>query len=227
MDAAKKLRVVVLGATGKTGVEVVQQAIQEGHTVTAVVRDPSKITFSDVNLRVVVGDVFDSTSLTAKMVGQDAVISCLGFSRNPQPVTGYTESCKAIVTAMRTSNVNRLVCMTSWYTDVQDTSRLGFMIKWMLLPFLRPVLTNMKEMEDYISTCSDINYTVVRPPGLGTGARTKLPMSVAEGETMVDTGSSFNQTSRSDVAAFMLSCLMTSNYNKKMIAITTNKAKNK
>ncbi|MPC13439.1 hypothetical protein E2C01_006174 [Portunus trituberculatus] len=66
---------------------------------------------------VVKGDVFDEASLTPVMVEQDAVVSCLGFNRNPQPVTGYTESMSAIVEAMRKTNITRLVTMTAWYTD--------------------------------------------------------------------------------------------------------------
>ncbi|KAK7049796.1 hypothetical protein SK128_019971 [Halocaridina rubra] len=174
-------------------------------------------------MKVVQGNIFDKSFLASIFIGHDAVVSCLGFPRNPQPVTGYTESATAMTSAMREANVNRLVTMTAWYTDTTSASTSGFLVNWLLVPFLRPVLTNMHEMEKYLeSSCSDLNYTVVRPPGLGTGPKTGLPMQVQE-DYLVTTNSSMNRISRADVAFFMLGCLNTDEYNRKMIAIITQK----
>ncbi|XP_063881460.1 uncharacterized protein LOC135111727 isoform X3 [Scylla paramamosain] len=219
--STERMRVLVVGATGQTGKEVVQQALKDGHTVTAVVRSPEKVTETHDNLKVVKGDVFDEASLTPVMAEQDAVVSCLGFPRNPQPVTGYTESMSAIVEAMRKTNISRLVTMTAWYTDTSSAANSGFLVNWCLIPFLRPILTNMRQMEQYLETkCQDINYTVVRPPGLKNAPQSGKEMSVSEG-FLVETNSAFNTTSRSDVASFMLSCLRSNIYDRKMLAITT------
>ncbi|MPC13440.1 hypothetical protein E2C01_006175 [Portunus trituberculatus] len=52
----------------------------------------------------------------------------------------------------------------------------GFLVNWCLIPFLRPILTNMRQMEEYLETkCQDINYTVVRPPGLGNAPQSDAP----------------------------------------------------
>ncbi|XP_027228588.2 flavin reductase (NADPH) isoform X1 [Penaeus vannamei] len=223
IGAASKMQLALLGATGKTGGELLKQALEEGHSVTAVVRDPAKITTAHDNLKVVKADVFDESSLAKPFADQDAVVSCLGFPRNPQPVTGYTESMKAIVGAMRNANIERIVTMTAWYTDTSVAPRMGFLANWVIVPILRPVLLGMFDMEKFLKEkCSDINYTVVRPPGLGSAPKTGLPMSVEE-DYIVETGTSFNKTNRSDVAAFMLSCLKTSDYDQKMVAITTQK----
>ncbi|KAK4311763.1 hypothetical protein Pmani_016757 [Petrolisthes manimaculis] len=220
------MRLLVLGGTGQTGKEVVDQALKAGHSVTAFVRNPDKITTTHQNLEVVKGDVFNDKSLKPVLEGQDAVVSCLGFPRKPQPVTGYTSSASAIITAMRESNVRRIVTMTSWFTDTNSGKDMGFMVNWMIIPFLRPVLTNMRQMETFLETsASDINYTVVRPPQLKNGPLTDRSMSVSE-DFVVNAASSSIGTNRSDVAAFMLSCLNTTSYDSKMVAITTTPKKN-
>jgi biliverdin reductase / flavin reductase len=61
--------------------------------------------------------------------------------------------------------------MTHFSYAVSSSDSRGFLIRWILIPMLRPILMNMREMEVYLNTdCSDIDFTVVRPPGLGRGA---------------------------------------------------------
>ncbi|XP_071543970.1 flavin reductase (NADPH)-like [Panulirus ornatus] len=217
------MKLAVLGASGQTGQQFVQQALDAGHSVTAIVRNPTKITVTHDNLAVVEGNIFDESSLSPIISNHDAVVSCLGFPRNPQPVTGYTESASAIIGAMRKESVSRFVTMTSWYTETSVASSMGFLLNWVVVPFLKPVLTNMRQMEQYLEeSCPDIDYTVVRPPGLGNGPTTGKPMTVAE-DYVVGTGSSFNRVHRSDVASFMLSCLHSNQYDRKMVAVASNK----
>src|SRR5437588_2338714 len=75
------LRLLVIGATGGTGREIVQQALGQGHEVTAFVRDPAKLQIEHANLRIVKGDVLDYTSVESAMRGQEAVLSALGHKR--------------------------------------------------------------------------------------------------------------------------------------------------
>lgn len=68
--------------------------------------------------QVVEGNIFSEDSLKLHFQGQDAVISCLGFPASfLSGVTGYTLSMRAAVNAMREAKVNRIITMTSWYTD--------------------------------------------------------------------------------------------------------------
>jgi putative NADH-flavin reductase len=79
------VKVLVVGATGGTGREVVTQAVREGHDVTAFVRDPRKMTSPDRRLRVVVGSATDGEGAVARAVsGQDVVVIALG-RRNSFP----------------------------------------------------------------------------------------------------------------------------------------------
>src|SRR5690242_3704005 len=73
-----KLRIVIFGSTGGTGRQLVEQALQQGHVVTAFARDPSKVKLSHQNLRVARGNVLDLDSVKAALHGHDAALSALG-----------------------------------------------------------------------------------------------------------------------------------------------------
>ena len=81
------MKIAILGATGRTGIEAVKQALADNHTVTAVVRNPAKLTVEHENLKVVEADIFDKESLKANFVGQEAIVSCLGFPPQKPSVT--------------------------------------------------------------------------------------------------------------------------------------------
>src|SRR5260221_10476121 len=74
------LKLFVLGATGNTGVEIVDLALARGHELTAYVRSPEKITRRDPRLHVVKGDPLRSDQLAQALPGHDAVLSAIGPS---------------------------------------------------------------------------------------------------------------------------------------------------
>lgn len=74
------MKLVIFGATGKTGQEIVKQSLAEGYEVTAFVRDPSKMTLEDDDLKVMTGDIYEFTAVKQAIQGQDAVICSLGTS---------------------------------------------------------------------------------------------------------------------------------------------------
>jgi cation diffusion facilitator CzcD-associated flavoprotein CzcO len=75
------LRVLIVGATGGTGRQLVTQALERGYTVTALVRDPSRLRVDHPRLTVIQGDVLDEGSVEAAMRGREAVLSALGHRR--------------------------------------------------------------------------------------------------------------------------------------------------
>lgn len=72
------MRLLVFGATGGTGRALVEQALEQGHTVTAFARDPTKIRATHQNLTIARGNMLDVASVEAAVHGQDAVLSALG-----------------------------------------------------------------------------------------------------------------------------------------------------
>ncbi|MDH3350162.1 MAG: NAD(P)H-binding protein [Gammaproteobacteria bacterium] len=87
-EQADELKILVYGATGKVGTHVVDEALQRGHFVTAVSRDPSRIQRRHPHLSVVAGDLLDAESIADLAVGQDVIVisvrGIIGKSKKPE-----------------------------------------------------------------------------------------------------------------------------------------------
>lgn len=214
------MKIAVLGATGQTGQFLINQALQQGHTVTAIVRNPAKLAVHHDNLKVVTADIFKADSLTSHFKGHDVIMSCLGFPATfISKVTGYSTSMGAIVNAMKEARVSRIITMTSWYTEPNSGGQSPILIRFLLLPMIRSVLTNMYEMEKFLQKTNDINWTVVRPPGLSNQPASAQEFLTHEGYFVPNmTGKPIG---RGDVARFMLSLLNSNAWVKQGVAITT------
>src|SRR5260221_7453590 len=106
------MNLVVLGATGRTGRLVVEQALAAGHTVTALVRSPEKLAMRNSNLRVVKGEATDTSAVARALEGADAVISTLGGGGSV-----IADSTPAIVAAARQTGVSRVVVLSSFAVE--------------------------------------------------------------------------------------------------------------
>lgn len=88
------MNLLILGATGGTGRALVEQALGQGHTVTAFARDPSKVRTTHANLRTLKGDILDYASLEAALHRQDAVLSALGIRIPVMPLIAIVILCQ-------------------------------------------------------------------------------------------------------------------------------------
>lgn len=214
------MKIAVLGATGPSGLQTVLEALERGFSVVALVRNPDKLTVKDNNLQVCKVDIFKEEELAPHFKDSDAVVSCLGGQASLfgwTPSTLYTDSMKSIVGAMRRSGVKRLIAVSAWGTAATDGE--PFIIRWILRPLIiGNLLHNMGEMEDYLNKeCQDINYTVVRPPGLTDQPSTGQPVIAENGRQFLD--NSATQISRRDVAKYMLDIIKETSVYKACVAI--------
>jgi len=106
------MNIVVLGATGRTGRLVVEQALAAGHTVTALVRSPEKLAVSNPNLNVVAGQATDPSAVARVLDRADALISTLGGGGSV-----ISDSTRAIVEAAHRAGVNRVVLLSSFVVE--------------------------------------------------------------------------------------------------------------
>jgi putative NADH-flavin reductase len=160
------MKITVFGATGGTGVEIVRQALQACHTVTAVVRSAADF---PAGVEVVRADVMDAAALEPVVTGRDAVISALGHRPGAhEPVCA--PGAESIIRAMRATGTRRLVVITAAgpVTDSHDDFLTAKIAKPILWRFLRAAFTDFVATEEIVTTCG-LDWTIVRPPRLTNG----------------------------------------------------------
>jgi putative NADH-flavin reductase len=106
------MKLVILGATGQIGGELVRQGLLRGYEITALVRSPEKIRDRDDRIHVVAGSVLDPALLRQAVAGHDAVVSTLGHT-DLKPSSIVTDAARALIAVMAASSVKRLVIISS------------------------------------------------------------------------------------------------------------------
>ncbi len=159
-------KLMVFGATGGTGKSVVEQALNQGHQVTVIVRNPDAFALKHPLLTVFKGDVFNPLSIGNAMKGHDAVISCLGIQKR-EPTTVYSDGVKNITQAMQKTGVNRLICLSAGAVVVSPKSSfvMRLVTKNILQRLFGHLYSDMLIMENMLKS-TDVNWTVIRPPWL-------------------------------------------------------------
>jgi putative NADH-flavin reductase len=206
------VKVLIIGATGATGQILMREALEQGHEVTALARDPSTLASEDHRLRVLEGNVLDASSVEAAVAGQDAALSALG-TRSTKPTTLFSESTHNLISAMNKHGVRRLVCISG--IGVGDSKgHVGFLYDRIIRPFVVKNVYEDKERQEEAIKQSDLDWVIVRPA--------QLTDEPARGEYSVFLGGSYTATkiSRADVAAFMLAQLTDDTYVRKTPVIS-------
>jgi uncharacterized protein YbjT (DUF2867 family) len=194
------MRVLILGASGKTGRPLVEQAAHRGHTVTAFVRDPSKF-HAPQGVRVVQGDVTDAGSLAKAVAGQEAVLCVLGqrspFRRDHGLNIGMGKALHAMIDA----GVRRLIYL-SFAGVPESRGKSGPVLRYVMAPLLRAVADDHAEREHLIGR-SGVSHTIVRAVMLTNGRHTGV---FRYGET-IKSLPLVPRIARADVAELMLRLL--------------------
>ncbi len=159
------MQLTIFGATGGTGAQLVRAALDAGHRVTAVVRDPARVGLAHPRLRVVRGDVLDPPSMRGTLDGADAAVSALGAPGNT-PTTVYSTGTSNILDEMRRAGVRRFIGISAVPVAREE---LGAFDRLIVYPVLRRLFgegyADMGRMEEVLRH-SDVDWTVVRPPQL-------------------------------------------------------------
>lgn len=160
------MKIVVFGATGGTGKNIVERALDGGHTVVAVARKPEAVTARD-RLVVQKGDVLDAPSVLAAVTGADAVICAIGPAANGNPGTLISEGTKNIVAACTKAGVRRVVFESGMI--VSDGKELTFFggAAVSLFGMIFPKLKADKVIAEAALTGSALDWVIVRPGALG------------------------------------------------------------
>ncbi len=164
------MKVAVFGATGFSGRAILLEALKQGHDVSILVRDASKIKIKDQKLRIVEGNVMDSQVVASILHHQDAVIQCLGVGGkgDGKPTTFISDANKIIVDEMEKQKVSRLIAMS----NVGAGNSLSFQ-PWLFTNFILPyfmkwlkvIIDDKNRMEPTIMN-SELEWTIVRCPNI-------------------------------------------------------------
>jgi uncharacterized protein YbjT (DUF2867 family) len=201
------MKILVVGATGGTGRHIVAQALERGHDVVALARNPAKLDVTHDRLRVVKGDVMDPSTLDAAVRGCDAVVCALGHKRWLGPSNILSQGTRNVVAAMEKNGVKRLVIETA--LGVGDSiGRLGVYYTLFTIPFILPFYWFDKERQERVVRASNLDWIIVRPGQLTNGRKRGTYKHGPRVGNYVWSVS----ISRADVADFMLNQLASTPY---------------
>ncbi|ONK15536.1 NAD(P)-dependent oxidoreductase [Streptomyces sp. MP131-18] len=166
------MKLVIFGASGPTGRLATEQALAEGHSVTAVTRRPDAFPAGAHRPEVVGADVMDAAAVDRAVAGHDAVISTLGVPYTKENVTVYSQGAAHIARAMAGHGVRRLVCVSSIGVTPEHAPGETLMFRKVIAPILlklgRTIYADMGRMEELLRG-TDLEWTVLRPAGLFDG----------------------------------------------------------
>jgi nucleoside-diphosphate-sugar epimerase len=145
------MRITVFGATGGTGRHVVEQALEAGHQVTAVVRDPARLPVPPRDgLTVATARLDDRAAVQQVVTGADAVVDALG-ARGTGPTTFREDTARIVTAAMRDAGVRRLVVVSaSGAHTTGDSLPIRLLVKPLLGWMLRHQFADMRAMEEVV-----------------------------------------------------------------------------
>lgn len=156
------MKVLVVGAAGKTGRAVVERAVAQAHDVTAFVHSGRGYDVPGVEVRV--GDARDPAAMEAAVMGQDVVIDTVGGKTPYRRTTLETDVATSIVAAMRRHGVRRLI-VTSSIGVGDSTAHTSFLIKIVVATFLRGSTADKERMEAAVRA-SELDWIITRPAAL-------------------------------------------------------------
>lgn len=158
------MKIAIFGSTGKTGIELVKQALEHGHEVTVMVRDPKRLPTFAKEIRVFTGDFTNLDVVKSTIEGQDVVICTLGSRELYKNIGLITFGTRVIIEAMQEVGVKRLVVMSS----------MGIGESWHNLPLFTKALFKLfmpaaredHEAQELAVKSSGLDWTIIRPSGL-------------------------------------------------------------
>jgi putative NADH-flavin reductase len=209
-------KLLIVGATGHTGLQLLRQALDAGHEVTAFVRNPAKLSVDAGRVRLAVGDVTDPQSgLTQAAQGQDVVISALGRGLSFKSEQLIQRSVPLLLSAMQSAGVRRLIFTSA--IGVGETApevRLPLVSRLMIMLPLRDIYAD-KAIGEALIRRSDLDWTIVQPTQLTNG---QLTATYRAGERLALRG--VPTISRADVAHFIVSQVDQPDYIRKAVIIS-------
>ncbi|GGC97250.1 NmrA family transcriptional regulator [Tersicoccus solisilvae] len=192
------MKVLVVGAAGRTGRPTVARAVEDGHEVTAFVHHRPDNGLPGV--RLVVGDVLDADAVDAAIDGQDAVIDTVGAAVPWRRTTLETDAVGVVIAAMDRHGVRRLI-VTSSVGVGESIASVAPVLRVFLPTFLRGAMRDKDTMEAAVRA-SALDWVITRPALLKNGTATGRLRAIPAGSS-----ARAGSITRNDLADFLVTQL--------------------
>ena len=204
------LKILVYGATGKVGVHVVKEALNRGHVVTAVSRDPSRIVQVDDNLSAVQGDILDTASIISLAAGQDVIIvsvrGVVGKSKDPHDAVPFL-AVKNIVSVLRDfgDDAPRLIHVGgSGSLEVKPGVLYADILPKIFIPRSLEVEIDGQVLAlEYLRTVADVKWSFATPPKNFTNGK-RTGVFRMGGDQLMEDSRGRSRVSRADFAVALI-----------------------
>ncbi|HEX8823309.1 MAG TPA: NAD(P)H-binding protein [Archangium sp.] len=205
------MRLTVFGATGRVGHTLVHEALEQGHDVTAYVRDPARLKHKHGRLFVRKGSLEDAAAVADAVRGTEVVVSTLGARDVTHSVTVVTQATRTISAAMKAEGVQRLVVVGA--AGLLPHPAGGLTGEHGLPPFLRHAFEDHRNAFQVLQE-SGLDWVVVCPPVMPSGVHTGKYRTAVEA---LPTGG--RQVYAEDVADFTLTVATRDEHHRVRIGI--------
>ena len=205
------MKLLVFGATGGTGQQIVAQALAQGHAVTAFARRPEAVTIQHDNLTVVQGDITDAAAVAGAVAGHDVVLSALGTRGGPAVLP---EGTRHILAAIAQAGISRSLWVSSFGVG-DSVDQMGWVARTIIVNvFLKNAIAEKEIQERYIHESTG-EWIIARPGGLTDG-----PLTGAYRVTGPNDKVGRPSISRADVADFLLKNLTDPRHVRQAVGLT-------
>lgn len=188
----------IIGATRGIGNALLSLALEEGHEVTVLARDPARLKVNDSRLKVIRGDALDPAAVKALVSGQNAICSCIGIMPTWKAVDVFSRGAANILAAMDKKAGQMLITVTGIGAG-DSKGHGGFLYDTVFNPLLLKTIYADKDREEALIKASRVPWLIVRPGFLTNGPR------AGEYRVLVRlAGVKAGKISRLDVADFIL-----------------------
>jgi putative NADH-flavin reductase len=218
------MKILLLGATGRTGKHIIEEAIKRGHEISAIARNPEKLT--DYRIDITQGTPYDYETVETAISGCQAVINTLNVSRKSDnlwaplaaPKDMISKSASNAIKAMEKSGIKRIVVLGT----------LGAGRSWNNIPFILKLLVSMSNLkhafrdhgkQEVILEKSSVDYTICRAPMLSDDRNETGTVSTPEG-----TAPASRYLARNSAAGFFLDIIENNEYIRETISLSNKSA---
>jgi putative NADH-flavin reductase len=208
------MKIAVIGATRGLGLALVQMALERGHEVTVLLRNPKKMSLVHPKLKICIGDILSTSSIETSLAGQDAVCTMIGVTPSRKPIDTFSQGAKNVLAAMKAVSDIKLIAVTGIGAG-DSRGHGGFLYDKIIQPLLLRTMYEDKDREEAVLKASSANWMIVRPGTLTNGKFTGQYRVLTE-----MAGITAGKISRKDVADFILRQLEQPTYFKQTPLLT-------